>query len=290
MKRTIAVIVLLGWCAAPVGAQDPLAAAKELYASARYDEALSILNGVRPGDRGVSRRAIEQYRSFCLLALGRAPEAEEAISAVVNSDPLYQPDVAEASPRVRTAFQVVRRRLLPEIASAQYARAKGTFDRKEYGTAAGQFRHVVALLDDPDMQGRLQDLRTLASGFVDLSAAAATPPPASKPQEPTPPRAPRPQSGYVYSSNDAGVTPPVIVRQELPRVPSTITTQARDKGVLEVVVDEQGRVQSIAVRMPVHPIYDAMMMKAARDWRYRPALFAGMPVKFRKLIQITIAR
>src|SRR3954447_9137820 len=91
--------------ASPAFAQAPnqLAAARDLYASARYDEALAMLNGMRPADTtGVDRKSVEQYRSLCLLALGRGSEAESAIAAVVTVDPLFVPAEADASPRVRT--------------------------------------------------------------------------------------------------------------------------------------------------------------------------------------------
>jgi TonB family protein len=58
--------------------------------------------------------------------------------------------------------------------------------------------------------------------------------------------------------------------------------------MLEIVIDEQGRVISMAVRMSMHPIYDPLLLSAARDWRYKPATVNGTPVKFRKIIQITI--
>ena len=78
-----------------------------------------MLNDLRPAEAGgasADRKSIEQYRSLCLLALGRGSEAESAIAAVVTADPAYLPGDAEASPRVRAAFSDVRRRLLPDIA------------------------------------------------------------------------------------------------------------------------------------------------------------------------------
>src|SRR6188768_1553666 len=160
--------------------RDVVGPARDLYASARYDEALAVLNDLRPADAGsavADRKSIEQYRSLCLLALGRGSEAESAIAAVVTADPSYLPGEAEASPRVRAAFSDVRRKLLPEIAGNRYAEAKALFDRKDYTAAAAQFRLVVGLLDDPDMGGKLPDLRTLVTGFLDLSVAASTPAP-----------------------------------------------------------------------------------------------------------------
>src|SRR3954470_7775849 len=128
--------------------RDLIGAARDLYASARYDEALAVLNDLRPNDApGVvsDLKSIEQYRSLCLLALGRGSEAETAIAAVVTADPAYLPGDAEASPRVRSAFSDVRKRLLPEIAARQYGEAKATFDRKEYVRATQLFRRVIGL-------------------------------------------------------------------------------------------------------------------------------------------------
>ena len=129
MKRTLACLALAAATAAPLAAQpNPLVAARELYASARYDEALAMLNGLSPADAGnpLERRYVEQYRSLCLLALGRGSEAEQAIAAVVTADPALSSERGgSVAPRVRTAFTDVRKRLLPDIARARYTDAKG---------------------------------------------------------------------------------------------------------------------------------------------------------------------
>ena len=296
MKRPLAALALVTLMAGSAAAQtepNPLAAARDLYASARYDEALVVLNAMRPTE-STDRKSVEQYRSLCLLALGRGTEAEGAIAAVVTADPLYQPSEAEASPRVRAAFTEVRQRLLPDIVSARYTEAKASFDRKEYALAEQQFQQVMSLLDDPQMGGRHPDLRVLVSGFLDLSARAASPPPEAKPSAPLPAAAQTPAvlpaPGRIYVAEDEGVTVAVPIKQEVPRVPNTITSQARDRGLLELIIDEQGRVVTVMLRMSVHPIYDTQLMAAARDWKYLPATVGGRPVKFRKMVQITVSK
>ena len=276
------------------GRENPLTAARDLYASARYDEALAVLNGL-PSDAVASdRKSIEQYRSLCLLALGRGSEAESAIAAVVTADPLFMPGEADASPRVRLAFSEVRQRLLPQIASTRYAAAKAAYDRKEFPSAETQFRNLLTLLDDPQMGGRLSDLRTLASGFLDLASAAAAPPPEPKKADapaavPPPPVTPTaPKEAHIWTAEEPGVTMPVAIRQEVPRVPSTLSAQARERGLLEIVIDEQGRVINMAIRLPIHPMYDPQLLAAAKEWRYKPATVDGTPVKFRKMIQVTV--
>ena len=273
-----------------------LGAARELYASARYEEALALLNG--PGVAQLTEpgevRTREQYRSLCLLALGRADEAETAIAAVVTTDPFYQPGEAEASPRVRSTFADVRKRLLPGIASERYTAAKAAYDRKAHAEAEREFRELLRLLDDPQMQGRLGDLRTLTAGFVELAAAAAAPPPAPEPPKAEPPAveppARVPAEPKVYSSDDGSVTAPVIIRQDVPQVPASITSLSRDRAVIELTIDEQGRVAAMTLRMRAHPVYDSLLLNAAKEWRYKPATLNGTPVKYRKLLQVSIAR
>jgi len=276
-----------------------LTAARELYASARYDEALVVLNALKPRDGAASAdlKTIEQYRSLCLLALGRADEAESAIAAVVTADPFFAPTESEASPRVRSAFSDVRLKLLPGIAAARYEAAKLAFDRKEGANAERMFRELVKLLEDPQMNGRLPDMRVLATGFLQLAIAAAAPPPEPKPEpKPAPTAAATPTAPAaaveprVYGSDDAGVVAPVTIRQEVPNVPTAIAAMTRERGLLDITIDEQGRVVSMALRMSIHPMYDKLLMNAVRDWKYRPATMNGVPVRFRKIVQITLPR
>jgi|SRR5579872_225684 len=282
---------------AQTAARDPLGAARDLYASARYDEALAVLNDLHAPDASApDRKSVEQYRSLCLLALGRGSEAESAIAAVITADPTYQPGEEEASPRVRAAFSDVRKRLLPQIATERYAAAKSSFDKKMFAMAAQQFRNVVKLIDDPDMGGREADLRTLAAGFLDLSVAAIAPPPeAPKPVAPTPapvapPPPPKPDPLRIYSIADHDVTPPVILRQDMPPLSTMIKQQASEKGVVEITINEAGRVEAVNIRQPVHPMYDSQLLSATQNWRYSPATLNGQPVRYRKMIQINVTR
>jgi TonB family protein len=76
----------------------------------------------------------------------------------------------------------------------------------------------------------------------------------------------------------------------VPRVPVQIASQTRERGLLEVTIDEQGRVIQAKLRLSLHPIYDSQLLASARDWRYQPATLNGRPVKFRKIIQITVTK
>jgi len=297
----IAAVIVLATTSVVARAADDLSTARDLYASAAYEEALAALNRVRAaGAPPADAFAIEQYRAFCLLALGRGSEAQSSIEALVVADPLYQPS-AEVSPRVRTAFSDVRRRLLPSIIPQQYAKAKEAFDRKDYAAAAAGFSQVLKVLAAPDVvqlagQPPLSDLRTLATGFQELSTQAIPPPPlpvAPTPVVPTaavpPAQAPAPVAAApvrIYNSADANVTMPAPIRQDLPAFSGRVS--ATSTGTIEIVINERGQVEQATIRESVSPSYDKLAVDAARSWRYRPATLNGVPVKYRKLISITV--
>jgi tetratricopeptide (TPR) repeat protein len=284
--------------AAPAAPEDSLASARDLYAAAAYEDALLVLNrlragGVLPGEAPV----IEQYRAFCLLALGRSADAEQAIANLVTTDPLFEPS-QEVSPRIRTAFADVRRRMLPGIVQNTYAVAKAAYDQKNFVAAAGGFRRVLEVLNDPDVaaaaaQPPLSDLKTLAAGFHDLSAAAAAPPP-PPPPPPAPAPAPAPEAVQpavpapprVYGIEDTSVVPPIAIKQALPPFP--MRGAMPPHGAIEVVIDESGKVETAVMRIPLAAVYDRQAVNAARSWEYRPATLNGVPVKYRKVIQITV--
>ena len=276
-------------------AQESVAVARDLYTSANYEDALAVLSKLdSPGSQPTDRLAINQYRAFCLLALGRMNEAERAIEAVLSVDLLYRPVDAAMSPRLRSAFAGVRQRMLPAIVQQEYARAKAAFDRQEYPTAIAQFDRVLEALADPDLgvaarTSSLNDLRTLATGFRDLSAKAVAPPPVQPAQPPAATVAAAPPPAVVrtiYTGSEGGVTAPAILRQVLPSFPRDVIS--RRDGVLEVVINEAGAVESAAMRTPISPRYDQMVLAAAKTWKYEPAKVSGKPVKYRKLISITM--
>jgi protein TonB len=293
---TLVAAVMLG--GVPARAQEAeLATARDLYASAAYDEALSLLNRLRGSEKASAQwRAIDQYRAFCLLALGRPADAEQAIEAVITADPSYRPTDRDVSPRIRTAFADVRRRMLPAMAQQKYAQAKAAFDRKDYATAAAGFSHVLVTLADPDVAADaarppLSDIRTLSVGFEELSAKAAAPPPPPPPL-PAPVVVPaavvpmRPAAPHIYAADDAGVVPPVTLTQTLPAFPGLIATIR--SGRMEVVIGENGIVETAVMTASVSTQYDRLALAATKAWRFKSARVNGQPVKFRKIVTINV--
>jgi TonB family protein len=216
---------------------------------------------------------------------------------VVSAEPSYQPSDAEVSPRLRTAFTDVRKRMLPGIIQDQYARAKAAFDQKNFQVAANTFKEMLNTLADPAVgpaasQPPLSDLRTLAVGFNELSVAAIAPPPKPAPAPPPvvalkAPATPPPPTARIYGSQDGDVVPPTIIRQGLPEYDKRLGPPL-GLGTLEIVIDETGIVELVLMRGSVHPKYDEIALAAAKTWRYKPATRQGVPVKYSKAIAIAV--
>jgi hypothetical protein len=296
---SVATIVLAAFLAAfvslPAAAQDTLARAKDLYASAAYDEALAILNKV---DRtiGTESLEVEVYRAFCLLALGRGDEARKVIQKIVEVNPSYQPSQAQMSPRLLETFRDVRRRILPTIVRQSYSEAKASFERKEFELAGKQFDRVIALLDDGDLvaSAELSDLRILSNGFTDLiktmpqiakAVPQATPQPALASPIPAEP-APAPA---IYGLEDPEITPPVAVSQVMPPWHPSRQESQTYEGTLVLVIDEKGDVTSVSSQGNLVPSYVVLLNRAAKSWKFRPATRNGVPVKFRKIVAVRLS-
>jgi TonB family protein len=284
-------VLLLGSSAA--ARAQSLVAARELYAAAEYTEALSMLEVLSARDQPVEeRRSIELYRTLCLFAVGRKAEADRAIEMLVTNDPLYRPATDDMPPRMRTAFSDTRKRLLPSILQQKYADAKGAFDRGEFAAAMGGFKQVLDGLGDPDIgpsatQPPLADLKTLATGFHELSVKASLPPPA--PPEPAPAAAapaPAPAAARIFGIGEPNVVAPIAIVQRLPPFRGRVLREG--VGILEVIIDESGAVESARMRVPLNAAYDKVVLDAAKSWQYQPATVNGVPVRFRKLVQVTL--
>lgn len=337
MLRLAVVLLLL---AAPAAAgpaqQDSLAAARDLYTTADYREALAMLTRLRPAATAPDDvRAIEQYRAFALIALGRDAEAELVVEAIAQRDPLWTLPAGEASPRIATLFAQARERALPGVLRQRLAAARALYAEKSYDAAAEAFTGVLLLLEDPAMAhaagGDVQSITALATGFRDLSLAAgeqaraaasrqtqadaaqiaATIPPATDAVPPAagvspapvdagspptdapastagsqPAAEPEPSSPPAASTE---IVPPVAIAQAIPRATdATVPMGASQTILLDIVIDETGRVERAQVRRSVNRLYEAELVAATRGWRYTPATQGGRPVKYERTLEVTL--
>jgi tetratricopeptide (TPR) repeat protein len=278
-------------------AQDQMAKAKALYNNASYEEALAILDKEPVSDT----IELAEYRLLCLLALGRSGQAQLALDTLLLSHPRYRPDPEVVSPRRRAEIEAAREKIIRR----RYAEAKESFEMGDYRAAAVRFDRVVEELIGAAPNPALADMKMLSTGFRDLSKVNANSPYAAPPPEEQPvgtagvpaPNVP-PESNVtapvaspvsppvpaIFDASTADVVPPVPLKPIMP--PAAPPQPTPGSGLFEIVIDETGRVESAAVRRPISPQYDKLLLDDARTWRYRPAMRAGKPVKFRKVIEI----
>jgi TonB family protein len=293
-----------GIFAARADAQDPLSAAKDLYASAAYEEALSALASAREDGAPQLLHQVDQYRAFCLLALGRNPEAESAAESAIQEDPLAPLDPRDTSPRIEAMFKLVRKRLLPGMIRDAYRTARAATEKGDLAGGVEQLRQVRSMLDAAKTldawDETLNDIGVLVDGFLELSRITierrlVVEPSNPEPAAPASVPAPDPQEGKTqlrtYSALDTGVTAPVTLRQDMPIVPHELAFTMRTgkkSGILEITIDETGAVEDALMREPVNAAFDALVLQAARSWQYRPARKAGTPVRYVRRIRVSV--
>jgi len=303
MRALPLLVALLGTSAVLVAQDDRLGTARDLYASAAYDEALAELARL-PSNTAPAPvvREADMYRTFCLMALGRTAEAREVAESLVRADPLLAIDkFPDASPRIVTMFADVRRRVLPQLAKDEYRVARESA-MAHAPDAKSRLVHVRELLSAAETMGALDetlsDMKMLVNGFIELASAAephdapAAATPAAATAAPPAPRAAPAGASEQATAGDAPVTPPVAVYQPQPNVPPALLELVRGlhrPATIDVVINERGTVDAVTVMQSVNEAYDKLIVATARTWRYKPAMKDGVPVKFVSSVAINVA-
>ena len=291
MNTAVAIVLI---AALSMGqAQSALETVRDLYADAAFEEALAALTKVSSESSPHDARLAGEYRIFTLFALGRTADAETAAEALIRRDPLSGLQSPDASPRIHSMFGAVRSRVLPQVIRDKYRSGRAAIETREFADAARELGDARQLIDEAAAAGvadpGLADLRDLVDGFLVLArsqpgvSAPATDPMAASAAA----AAPR-----IYGSKDTDVTPPAIISQALPDVPASLRAtmaSARRPMMIAVTIDERGQVRESHVVIPMNPVYDRLVVGAAKSWRYRPATKDGAPVPYQRVIAITVA-
>jgi TonB family protein len=312
--RTIVIIgALLIAAGAALTGQDLLSAAKDQYASAAYEDALSTLNRLDASVAPEVARQADEYRAFCLYALGRTGEAESVAESLIRKEPLVRLEAADASPRLESMFSDVRKRLLPSLIRDRYRSARAAVDEKSFAAAEPGLADARRMIAEAEKLGvkdeGLSDLSVLVDGFLQLIKSSADQKKAEQPAmvaaaapaatAPAPMRSPAAVAARadasgaaaaiprVYSAVDEGVSPPVVLEQKMPTMSNEmqmITRASKGRGMIDIVIDETGRVIDTSVRQSMNAAFDGMIVRESRKWKYRPAMVNGAPVRYVKTL------
>ncbi len=277
-----------------------LDAAEELYASAEYESALAMLDGLKTLERPrEEQQTIELYRVLCLVATGKEADAKGIMEGLVARNPLFRPST-DLPPRVRSTYSETRKRMLPSAAQSAYQEAKAAFDYQGLpaprNAALLWSSHVLA---DPDVEAQATQVtalghphagdrvpRTERQGCGSAAAGCAR----RFRRRPWFPscRPPPPRAAKVYS-----VERPERRATDRPEsadsMPSAVRFARPQTGVIEVLIDTMGGVESAVDGRP-RSIRSTTGRRLAqrRLWQYQPARVDGAPVKFVKRIQVNL--
>ena len=263
---------------------DTVLEAKKLYESALYERALAALE--RVDAKAISPQHARDrllYQALCLLALENQAGAEAKAAEILHADPLFTLP-RDFPPRLGTLIDEVRARLRPQLAETHYVAGKERFEAGDHPAAVREMTLVTQLASDPAASGDpdLRDIKLLAEGFRDLAQRAIDNPPPSAGDSRT-------------AITPEGVVPPVIIRQEMPPWPPRLASHFALQdggsliGVLEVVVSATGGVKSATLARRIHPVYDALLLAAAKQWKYEPATLEGEPIEYVKRLNIKVS-
>jgi TonB family protein len=292
----VAALLVTPWV---VTAQDdPLRTARDLYASAAYEEALAEL--ARVGSSAATpttTRETDAYRAFCLVALGRGAEAQQIAESLVRADPLLSIDrFPDASPRIATMFAAVRRRVLPQLVKDEYrtARAHALEDASDAKSRLLRVRELLGVADQIGaLDETLADVRMLVDGFLELARAGEphNPVEATTAAAHASAAASSPAAVVSTAADAPAITAPTAVYQPQPRLPPTLLDLVRRlnrPAAIDVVINERGTVDEVIVTQSINAAYDALIVATARTWRYKPALKDGVPIRFVSPVVINV--
>jgi len=285
MTRTVSLFVLLLFWGHRASAEEVGSRAWELYVSANYEGALSVLDTIEDAaDSAGAYRTLKEYRALCLIAVDRLDDASSTIEQMIDVDPFYRPPVDQRPPRFIATFDHVRRHRLPALGRLEYANAIAAFNDHRYTRATESLALVLRLVeaaedagvDEGDRQN-LAMLRTTAAESIENIRSY---------EQRLGSQMPRPREAF--DGTDTDVIPPRPIRQEIPLWPAREPGAASFEGELELLIDAAGNVRDAQLTTTIHPTYDPMILAAARAWKYHPATKAGGPVSYRTVMTIRI--
>jgi TonB family protein len=104
---------------------------------------------------------------------------------------------------------------------------------------------------------------------------------------PEPPAVERPREAPTRGA--AETIPARPIAERVPPLPSPFPHRRGARIVLDLVIDEEGRVAAATIRESSAPSLDGALLSAVRGWRYEPASSGGVPVRSTRTVEVPLA-
>lgn len=181
--------------------------------------------------------------------------------------------------------------LLKEARSGARSLLGGGAPVKE-AAAAGSSGHAARVGSQRRLQVRartepLDRAAVVVTDVVPVSWILSVPV-AAVPRLSNAPVTPKVGGDTLYDSDDAEVSPPLLVRPRLPSQPRN-GTSLEQLGRLEVIIAPSGEVERVRLLATTRErrYYDAMLLPAVKAWVFAPARRHGVAVRYRLEIPLT---
>jgi TonB family protein len=252
------------------------------------------------GDRGVWLEVRADGKSGFLLAVEVEREAdresrEERARKILSFPPVYGV-VGEQTPVLLAPFPLAPRAgELPKgtvIPIHAVDHAYFAYRDRANGVAFVASTDVDLVPPDPTSPSIVADRAGTLRSLATIDVPTPEPTPSEEPLFPpegeipgAPPPAPPPPP--VAGDPGQGVEPAVLISKVDPVYPpQAVRMQAEGSVVLEVEIDEAGRVTDVQVIRGLAFGLSEAAAEAVRQWRYRPAQGPGGPVTSRKTVRV----
>jgi protein TonB len=86
------------------------------------------------------------------------------------------------------------------------------------------------------------------------------------------------------------LTPPVALKQVMPQwvPPDLVSRQTEFTGSIRVSISAGGKVAAAQIVTAVHPLYDRLLLEAARSWEFQPARRDGVAIPSEQVVQVRL--
>jgi TonB family protein len=132
--------------------------------------------------------------------------------------------------------------------------------------------------------------QTPASGAGRGATPAVLRPPARSAAPTAAPAASTAAAGAVAAPTVEGFEPAVPISQAVPRwqPENSVVARLTYEGSVRLTIDATGRVTGAVMERPTYPQYDRLVLAAAREWTYKPAMLKGQAVASERVVEILL--
>jgi TonB family protein len=248
----------------------------ELYWNGEYEQTLAVLVAVAPEALSdFERLEYYKYRGFSHMALGDLDAAHDDFIGLLSTDPGYSFDPSMVSPKIIEHLEAAKETVTKDL----FSKGKAAYFDEDYETAVGLMDEILRM--DPNYELALE-YKQLSEERADLTEKIAS---LENPEPEEETTIPPPEDDNQVYHVTSEMTPPALLQRVLPEYPRFDSRIKREgRVILLIIIEKDGTVQEVRVLRSVSNRIDQAAVEAVKQWRYRPALMSGTPIRVTQVV------